>query len=296
MTTVALVQKPGTEHPDVAVESAVHAVRSAAEREAQVVVLPELFRSLYFPQREDPALFDLAETIPGPTTETLGALARELEIVIVGSVFERRTAGLYHNTAVVFDADGRLAGVYRKAHIPHDPGFYEKYYFTPGDTPIRAIETRYLRIAPLVCWDQWFPEAARLAALDGAELIAYPTAIGWDCDAPESLRRAERDAWRTVQRAHAITSGVFVAAVNRVGREQSLEFWGSSFVADPFGRVIAEAGTDAETILIANCDRREIEATRRTWPFLRDRRPDLYGSLTLRFGADESEARNDTDA
>jgi len=260
-------------------------IREAAGRGAQIVCLQELFRSPYFCREQNPCFFDLAEPIPGATTESLSRLAGELKIAIVGSVFERRTAGVYHNTAVVIDADGTLVGAYRKMHIPDDPLYFEKYYFTPGDLGFRCFNTRYARIAPLVCWDQWYPEAARLAALGGAQVLFYPTAIGWHPAEKAQQGAAQYDAWRTIQRSHAIANGVYVAAVNRVGYEgppeHGLEFWGASFIADPFGQVLAEAGQDEET-LVAQCDPRRIEEVRRNWPFLRDRRIDAYGPILSR--------------
>ncbi|MGA2116559.1 MAG: carbon-nitrogen hydrolase [Bryobacteraceae bacterium] len=261
-------------------------LRQAASGGAQILCVQELFRSQYFCREETAALFDLAEPIPGPTTECFSALARELEIAIVGSIFERRTAGVYHNTALVFDADGSLAGMYRKMHIPDDPLYFEKYYFTPGDLGFRCFDTRFARIAPLVCWDQWYPEAARLAALAGAEVLFYPTAIGWHPSEKAQYGVAQHDAWRTIQRSHAIANGVYVAAVNRVGYEgppgHGLEFWGASFVADPFGQVLAEASHDKEDTLIVACDPARIEEVRRNWPFLRDRRIDAYGPILNR--------------
>ncbi len=232
-------------------------------------------------------LFDLAEPIPGPSTEALSKLARRLEVVIVASLFERRAAGLYHNTAAVLDADGALLGIYRKMHIPDDPLYYEKFYFTPGDLGFPNFDTRYGRIGVLVCWDQWYPEGARLATLRGANILFYPTAIGWHPSEKAEFGAAQLDAWRTIQRSHAIANGIFVAAVNRVGFEgppdKGLEFWGSSFVADPFGQLIAEASTDKEEILIAECDPRRMEEVRRNWPFLRDRRTDAYAPLLERW-------------
>jgi N-carbamoylputrescine amidase len=279
---VALVQARAGKDADANLEKALARIASAAKKGARVVCLQELFRTPYFCQREDPAAFDLAETIPGPTTEALAEAARRHRVVVVGSVFERRAPGLHHNTAVVFDADGRQAGLYRKMHIPHDPRFYEKYYFAPGDTGFHAYDTAAGRIGVLVCWDQWFPEGARLAALDGAWILFYPTAIGtWTGE--RELEAGQRDAWRTVQRAHAIANGVYVAAPNRVGKEDDLVFWGSSFVSDPFGKVIAQAGTDREEVLLADCSPSAVEATRRNWPFLRDRRVDAYGPLAARW-------------
>ena len=261
-------------------------IREAAGRGAQIVCLQELFRSQYFCREENPARFDLAEPVPGPSTERLGTLAEELGCVIVASLFERRMAGVYHNTAAVIDANGELLGLYRKMHIPEDPLYFEKFYFTPGDLGFRSFDTRCGRISALVCWDQWYPEAARLAALGGARVLFYPTAIGWHPSEKAEHGAAQCDAWQTIQRAHAIANGVYVAAVNRVGYEgppeQGLEFWGGSFVCDPFGRVIAQASHDREEILIAECNPRTIEEVRRNWPFLRDRRIDAYGPLTKR--------------
>ncbi len=283
---VGLIQMACSTDPNENLAKAQWRIREAAARGAQVVCLQELFRSQYFCRREDPSLFDLAEPIPGPSTQTLSELARELQVVIVASLFERRAAGVYHNTAVVIDADGALLGLYRKMHIPDDPLYFEKYYFTLGDLGFRSFDTRYARIAVLVCWDQWYPEAARLAALTGAQILFYPTAIGWHPSEKAEFGAAQHDAWRTIQRAHAIANGLYVAAVNRVGYEgppeKGLEFWGGSFVADPFGRVLAEASTDQEEILIAACDPRRIEDTRRNWPFLRDRRIDAYAPILNR--------------
>jgi N-carbamoylputrescine amidase len=284
---VGLVQMTSGADPEANVARALAGVRRAARDGAQVVCLQELFRTPYFCQRQDPALFDLAEPIPGPTSDRIARAAREAGVVVVASLFERRTAGLYHNTAAVFDADGALLGLYRKTHIPDDPLYYEKYYFTPGDLGFRVFETRFARVGVLVCWDQWFPEPARLTALHGAEVLFYPTAIGWHPREKAEHGAAQRSAWETVQRAHAIANGVYVAAVNRVGREGAadggLEFWGSSFVCDPFGVVLAQAPADREEVLLATCDRRRLEDVRRNWPFLRDRRLDLYGDLARRW-------------
>jgi N-carbamoylputrescine amidase len=261
-------------------------IRDAAAQGAQIVCVQELFRSQYFCREENCELFELAESIPGPTTESLTKLAKDLDIVLVGSLFERRTAGVYHNTAVVIDADGSLLGLYRKMHIPDDPLYFEKYYFTPGDLGFRAFNTRYARIAPLVCWDQWYPEAARLASLSGAHVLFYPTAIGWHPSEKQQYGQAQHDAWRTIQRAHAIANGIYVCSVNRVGYEgppeNGLEFWGGSFVADPFGVVLAEASHDREEILVVECDPQRQEEVRRNWPFLRDRRIDAYAPLLSR--------------
>jgi N-carbamoylputrescine amidase len=298
---VGLVQMRMGADPDANFDSAVRHVREAARLGANVVCLPELFRAQYFCQREDIRLFDLAEAIPGPSTNKLGELARELRVAIVASLFERRAPGLYHNTAVTLNADGAIAGVYRKMHIPDDPLYYEKFYFAPGDLGFQAVDTAFGRVGTLVCWDQWYPEGARLTALQGAEVLFYPTAIGWHPAEKDEFGAAQYDAWQTIQRAHAIANGVYVAGVNRVGLEQGdvklphgdvlrnqgagpgLEFWGGSFLADPFGRVIAKASHDAEEILLGEIDLHLIEQTRRNWPFLRDRRIDAYGPITKRF-------------
>lgn len=245
--------------------------------------LPELFRTQYFCQREDPALFDLAEPIPGPTTDTLARAASAAHVAVVGSVFERRAPGLYHNTAVILEADGSLCGVYRKLHIPHDPLYFEKYYFTPGDLGVRVFSVRGWQLSVLVCWDQWFPEVARLAALAGTELLLYPTAIGWLMPEKAQFGADQYNAWQTVQRAHAITNGIYVLACNRVGKEGGLEFWGGSFACDPFGRVLAQASQEREEVLVVDVRRDLIEETRRHWPFLRDRRIDAYRGLLARF-------------
>ena len=284
---LAAVQMRMGADPAVNLERAVAKVRDAAARGADIVVLPELFRSLYFCQSEDHAQFDLAEPIPGPSTEALAQVAREANVVIVASLFERRAAGLYHNTAAMIDAGGALLGTFRKMHIPDDPLYYEKFYFTPGDLGFRAFDTRVGRVGTLVCWDQWYPEGARLTALAGADLLTYPTAIGWHPAEKAEHGAAQADAWRTIQRSHAIANGVYVAAVNRVGHEGpaagGIEFWGGSFVCDPFGVVLAEASRTEEETLIVTCDRRRQEEVRRNWPFLRDRRIDAYGSITKRY-------------
>jgi len=285
--TVALVQMSCSMDTAANLNKAVLRIREAAAQGANIICLQELFRSQYFCQTENPEVFNLAEPIPGPSTEVLGAVAKELEVVIVASLFERREAGLYHNTVAVLDADGALLGTYRKMHIPDDPLYYEKYYFTPGDLGYRAFVTRYARVGVLVCWDQWYPEAARLTALCGAEILFYPTAIGWHPSEKERYGVAQRDAWKTIQRAHAIANGVYVASVNRVGHEgpatEGLQFWGSSFVCDPFGVLLREASEDDEEILLLECDRMHLENTRRHWPFLRDRRIDSYGDIVRRF-------------
>ncbi len=280
---IALVQMSCEAEPRRNLDKALTRIDEAAARGARVICLQELFRSRYFCQSEEARNFDLAELIPGPTTEALSAAAAARKVVIVGSIFERRTEGIYHNTAVVLDADGRLAGRYRKMHIPDDPHYYEKFYFAPGDLDFTAHRTAHATVGALVCWDQWFPEAARLVALAGAQIVFYPTAIGWERGEIEPVRRRQLQAWETVQRGHAIANGMFVAVVNRVGAEDSLEFWGNSFVVDPFGEVIARAGAGAEEILMADCNLGLIEETRRNWPFLRDRRIDAYGDLLRRF-------------
>ena len=279
---IALVQQSAA--PDTAsnVKRAEEAVRAAAGGGAELVCLPELFRTRYFPQSEDARHFDLAEPIPGPTSECMSALAAELGLVLVVPVFERRAAGLYHNSALVIDTDGRLAGSYRKMHVPDDPLFFEKFYFAPGDSGFHAFDTALGRIGVLICWDQWFPEAARLLAMDGAELLLYPTAIGWIDGEADEENQAQRESWRVVQRGHAIANGVFVAAVNRTGQEDKLRFYGSSFVSDPQGRVLAEAQEEEQTLLV-DCDLARVEEQRRGWPFLRDRRVDAYGDLVKRF-------------
>jgi N-carbamoylputrescine amidase len=292
--TVALVQMRMGADPEANFASAVKHIREAARLGAQIVCLPELFRTQYFCQREDLKLFNLAEPIPGPTTNALSALARELGVSIVASLFERRAPGLYHNAAVTLNSDGQIAGVYRKMHIPDDPLYHEKYYFTLGDLGFQAVDTSAGRVGTLVCWDQWYPEGARITALQGAEVLFFPTAIGWHPAEKDEFGAAQFDAWRTIQRAHAIANGVYVAAVNRVGHEQGdvlgnrtsgpgIEFWGGSFIADPFGRIVAEAGRDVEEIVLGEIDRSLIEETRRNWPFLRDRRVDAYAGISQRF-------------
>ncbi|HXZ81476.1 MAG TPA: carbon-nitrogen hydrolase [Terriglobales bacterium] len=291
---VGLIQMSCTPDPDRNLEHAMDMVREAAGRGAQVVCLPELFQTQYFCQREDHALFDLAEPIPGPTTTKLSQLARQQGVALVASLFEKRAPGIYHNTAAVFDSDGTLLGIYRKMHIPDDPLYYEKFYFTPGDLGYKVFDTRVGKLGTLVCWDQWYPEGARLTSLQGAQVLFYPTAIGWHPAEKAEFGKAQYEAWQTIQRAHAIANGVYVAAVNRVGFEtgdvrgnkapgQGLEFWGGSFLSDPFGRVIAQAPHDREDILIGEIDLRKMEDVRRNWPFLRDRRIDSYAPITHRF-------------
>ena len=287
--TIALVQMSCGAVPLDNLGSALAKVEEASRRGAKVICLPELFRSQYFCQKEDPALFDLAEPVPGPSTEALGKLAGKHKVVIIVPVFERRTAGMYHNSVVVVDSDGSIAGLYRKMHVPDDPAYYEKFYFTPGDRGFQAIQTSAGKIGTLICWDQWYPEAARLATLQGAEMLFYPTAIGWHPSEKAQEGESQRSAWQTMQRSHAIANGVFVAAVNRVGHEKpdaggdGIEFWGSSFVCDPFGTVLTEASMDKEEIVLAEVNLSRVEEVRRNWPFLRDRRVDAYGGLTKRF-------------
>jgi N-carbamoylputrescine amidase len=284
--TLGLVQTSCTKDPDENVRKAIAGIREAAARGAQIICLQELFRTQYFCQTEDHGCFALAESIPGPTTERLCALAGELGVVLIASLFERRTEGLYHNTAAVIDADGRYLGKYRKMHIPDDPLYYEKFYFTPGDLGFRSWDTRFGRIGVLVCWDQWYPEAARLTALSGAQILFYPTAIGWHRSEKAEHGEQQKAAWETIQKSHAIANGVYVCAVNRVGHEGDaaggIEFWGGSFVADPGGRVIAKAG-QSETVLLATCDLAAVDASRTHWPFLRDRRIDAYQDITKRY-------------
>jgi N-carbamoylputrescine amidase len=283
---VGLVQMRMSANVDDNMKRALAFVREAAGKGAQMIVLPELFRSLYFCQTEDHAQFELAEAIPGPSTEAISALARDLGVVIVASLFERRTAGLYHNTCVVLDADGKQVGTYRKMHIPDDPLYYEKFYFTPGDLGFQAFDTKFARVGTLVCWDQWYPEGARLTSLMGADLLTYPTAIGWHPSEKAQYGAAQADAWKTIQRSHAIANGVYVVSVNRVGHEagsgDGIEFFGGSFVSDPFGVVLAEAGRDKEEILIVEIDPAHAETVRQHWPFLRDRRVDAYAPITAR--------------
>ncbi len=294
-TVIGLIQMSCSADTAANLDKAADRVREAAKAGANIVCLPELFGAQYFCQREEHALFDVAESIPGPSTERLSAVVKEEKIVLVASLFERRAAGLYHNTAVTLETDGRIADVYRKMHIPDDPLYYEKFYFTPGDLGFKALQTSFGKIGTLVCWDQWYPEGARLTALQGANTLFYPTAIGWHPSEKAEFGEAQYSAWQTMQRSHAIANGVYVGAVNRVGHEHGdvnqlkgpegagLEFWGGSFIADPFGRVVAQASHDKEEILTAEIDLKLLEDTRRNWPFLRDRRIDAYAGITKRF-------------
>jgi len=300
---IGLIQMSCGPDPDANLDRAADRVREAARGGANVICLPELFRAQYFCQREDTALFDLAEPIPGPSTDRLSSIAREEKVVIVASLFERRAAGLYHNTAAILQKNGTIAGLYRKMHIPDDPLYYEKFYFTPGDLGFKAFDTTVGKIGTLVCWDQWYPEGARITALQGANVLFFPTAIGWHPSEKEEFGTAQYEAWQTIQRAHAIANGVYVGSVNRVGEEHGdvrgnrvegpgLEFWGGSFIADPFGRIVAKAAHDKEEILIAEVNLRLLEDTRRNWPFLRDRRIDAYQPIVHRF-LDASTIGND---
>jgi N-carbamoylputrescine amidase len=280
--TIGIIQDHAGTDLQENVRRAERLVRQAAARGAQIICLKELFSSPYFCKAQKSDRFDLAETVPGPTTDAMQKLARELEVVIVVPVFERQAAGVYRNSAAIIDADGSLMGVYRKMHIPDDPLFNEKYYFTPGDLGFKVHQTSRGHCGVLVCWDQWFPEAARLTALQGAQFLFYPTAIGWLPGEKTEMNLAQHSAWETAQRAHAIANGVFVVAVNRVGLEGQLQFWGQSFVADPFGRILAKASAEAEETLVVECDLSLIEQTRQNWPFLRDRRIDAYAPITQR--------------
>jgi N-carbamoylputrescine amidase len=285
--TIGLVQMSCSTDPDQNLKKAEAKIRETAAQGAQIICLPELFRSQYFCREENADLFALAESIPGPSTEALSKVARELGVFIIASLFERRAAGLYHNTAVVLNTKGEIAGLYRKMHIPDDPLYFEKFYFTPGDLGFRDFDSPFGKFSVLVCWDQWYPEGARISSLGGANILFYPTAIGWHPHEKAQYGPAQLDAWRTIQRSHAIANGVYVAAVNRTGFEgppdKGLEFWGSSFVADPFGQVIQQASVDREEILIAECDPKHAEEVRRNWPFLRDRRIDAYTPILSRW-------------
>ena len=286
--TLGLLQHACTADPAANLQKTLALAEQAAQRGAKIICTQELFRSQYFCQSENHDNFKLAESIPGPSTEAFQTLARQYGVVIVASLFEKRASGLYHNTAVIIDADGSLLGIYRKMHIPDDPLFYEKFYFTPGDTGFRAWQTKYGRIGVLVCWDQWYPEAARLTALQGAELLLYPTAIGWHPSEKAEYGVNQHGAWETIQRGHAVANGCYVAAINRVGHEapvggDGLEFWGQSFVAGTSGQILAKASLDKEEILLVPIDLGKVDVTRTHWPFLRDRRIDAYGDLTKRF-------------
>ncbi len=284
---VGLVQMTCDAEPDTNMQKALAGIRAAAAQGAQIICLQELFRSLYFCQSEDYDHFALAEPIPGPTTTALAPLASELQVVIIASLFEKRAEGIYHNTAVVLDADGTYLGKYRKMHIPDDPLFYEKFYFTPGDLGFKVFHTRYADVGVLVCWDQWYPEAARLTALRGAEILFYPTAIGWHPSEKEAHGAAQHSSWEVIQRSHAVANGCHVVSVNRTGYERlaegGIEFWGQSFVADPNGVVLVRAASDREEVLVVPCDLARTASVRTHWPFLRDRRIDAYADLTRRY-------------
>jgi N-carbamoylputrescine amidase len=284
IVNLGLIQTHATDDKADNLRRTLGLIREAAKRGAQVVCLQELFLTPYFCKREDTAFFDLAEPVPGDTTQQLGDLARELGVVIISSLFEKRAPGLYHNTAAIHDADGAFMGKFRKMHIPEDPGFNEKFYFTPGDLGYRVWDTKFGKLGVLVCWDQWYPEAARLTAMQGAEILFYPTAIGWLKSEKAELGKAQHCAWETVQRGHAVANGCFVAAVNRVGVEEESEFWGQSFVANPYGEIIAKGSSSDDEILIVPVDRKAVEDFRRIWPFFRDRRIDSYAPVTQRWG------------
>lgn len=285
---VGIIQMKFGKDPDENLERSLDFIKQAADDGANVICLPELFRSQYFCQSENIDFFELAETIPGPSTEAVGKIAKEKKIVVIVPVFEKRAMGVYHNSAVVINSDGEISGHYRKMHIPDDPAFYEKFYFTPGDLGFKAFDTKFGKLGTLICWDQWYPEGARLTALQGASILFYPTAIGWHPSEKEEHGKQQFESWRTVQRGHAVANGVYVAAANRIGLEKQtedsdgIEFWGSSFIADPQGVVIAEASEDKEEIIIAEVDLKRIEYIRRNWPFLRDRRIDAYDQITKR--------------
>lgn len=282
--SVAAIQLPCSVDISQNIEATILQIEAAAKAGANLICLQELFSAHYFCQTEDHSQFEIAESIPGPTTDRICQIAKEQQVVIVAGVFERRTAGVFHNSAVVIEADGSILGTYRKMHIPDDPYFYEKFYFTPGDLGFKSFQTSVGNVGVCICWDQWFPEAARLTAMQGAEILVYPTAIGWQAPEKEQFGAAQVDAWQTMMRSHAIANGVYVVAPNRVGVEQNIEFWGSSFVVDPYGCVIAKAGLEAETIQ-ADCDLSLIETARTHWPFFRDRRVDAFSGLTDRWSA-----------
>ncbi len=284
LVNVGIVQMKCTPDKQENVAKALSAIRDAAEKGARIVCLQELFSSLYFCNIENPDHFEWAETLPGSTLQAIREVAAQLEVVVIASLFEKRAPGLYHNSTAVIDADGSLLGIYRKNHIPDDPGFYEKYYFTPGDTGYQVFNTRYAKCGVLICWDQWYPEAARLTALKGAEILFYPTAIGWDTTEPsETLNREQFEAWQTIQRSHAIANGVHVVSVNRVGEEAGTRFWGGSFVCNPFGTLLFSADHKEETTQVVMLNLADSEYYRTTWPFLRDRRIDTYSGLLSRY-------------
>ena len=284
--SIGLIQTACSPDPADNLAKTLSAARQAVAQGARIICTQELFRSQYFCQSEDHAHFSLAERIPGPTTQAFQEFAREHQTVVIASLFEKRAAGVYHNSAAIIDADGALLGIYRKMHIPDDPLYYEKFYFTPGDLGFRAWQTRYARIGVLICWDQWYPEAARLTAMQGAEILFFPTAIGWHPAEREAAGQTQHAAWETIQRSHAIANGCFVAVANRIGHEQlagdGIQFWGQSFVAGTSGEILAKAGEDQETVLVVPVDLAKVDSTRTQWPFFRDRRIDAYGDLTRR--------------
>lgn len=287
IVTVGLIQARCSPDPEENLRKTLEAAEKAADRGAQIICTQELFRSQYFCQSEDHKYFQLAESIPGPTTEAFQRLAKKREVVVIASLFEKRAAGVYHNTAAIIDADGALLGIYRKMHIPDDPLFYEKFYFTPGDLGFRAWQTRYAKIGTLICWDQWYPEGARLTALQGAEILFYPTAIGWHPGEKAEFGTDQHSAWETIQRSHAVANGCYVAVANRIGHEnpaggEGLEFWGQSFVAGTSGQLLAKASVESEEVLLAELDLAKVDVTRTHWPFFRDRRIDAYGEITKR--------------
>lgn len=285
---IALIQMSCSSNPDENVKKVITEIEKAAKQGAQIICLQELFKSLYFCDVEDYDNFGLAETVPGPTTDILSAKAEELGVVIISSLFEKRTTGIYHNTAAVIDADGSYLGMYRKMHIPDDPGYFEKFYFTPGDLGYKVFETKYAKVGVLICWDQWFPEAARLTAMKGAEILFYPTAIGWHQDQDEKTNAEQLEAWKTIQKSHSVTNGIPVVSVNRVGKEGEMQFWGNSFVTNSFGKILYQADENEETI-IASINLDESDEKRTHWPFFRDRRIDSYSEITERF-LDENES------
>lgn len=278
-----MVQTACTPDIEKNMENTVLYIQHAIAKGAQIICLPEMYRTLYFCQTQDYAHFKTAETIPGPSTELFSKIAAENKVVIIAPLFEKRADGLYHNTVAVIDADGSLAGIYRKMHIPHDPGFEEKFYFTPGDLGFKVFKTKYATIGTLICWDQWYPEAARLTAMKGAQILFYPTAIGWDDKEPDHIKPGQLNAWQTIQRSHSIANGCFVCSVNRIGTEGDLRFWGNSFISNPMGEVLANTGHEKEEVAVVEIDTEDIDGTRTHWPFFRDRRIDFYSDLTKRF-------------
>lgn len=280
---VGMVQMSCTKNPDENLKKTIKKIREAAKKGAQIICLQELFRSLYFCDVEDYENFKLAEPIPGPSTKVLGKLAKELGVVIVASLFEKRTEGIYHNTTAVLDADGSYLGKYRKMHIPDDPAYYEKFYFTPGDLGYKVFQTKFAKVGVLICWDQWYPEAARITSLMGAEILFYPTAIGWALSQDEATNDEQYNAWQTIQRSHSVANGLHVVSVNRVGKEAEMQFWGGSFISNPFGRLLYKASHDQEEIHVQELDLAKTDSYRVHWPFMRDRRIDSYQPITKRF-------------